>query len=412
MAEIAGQGSPQACAGLRAVELGGYAAGPAIGKQLANFGAEVIRIESRSRPDGFRTNYPPFKDNLPGMERAGIFSFFNDGKRSVALNLKTARGQELARQLVATADVVIENFTPGTMSRLGLAYEALSAANPRLIMLSSCNQGQTGPHARHPGFGSHLTSLSGFTHLLGYPDETPVLLYGPYIDYIAVGYGLVAILAALLRRRRSGMGTYIDLSQYEAGLQFLAPALLDLFVNGRVPGRNGNRHPSAAPHGVFPCRGQDRWCALSVHSDEEWARFVQALGSPAWGQEEAFRTVLGRKAQEDRLESLVAGWTRQREREEVVAQLQSRGLRAYPVNSMADLFADPQLRHRQTWRSVEHPVQGRIHAQAPPFSLTSTPARLEKPAPCLGADNNYVLGTILGLSPDEIDELGRQGVVE
>ncbi|HLY67537.1 MAG TPA: CoA transferase, partial [Chloroflexota bacterium] len=149
-----------ACSGLRVVEFGGFAAGPVVGKHMANYGAEVIRVESRKALDGFRTHYPPYKDNIPGTERAGIFSYFNDTKRSVTLNLKTPRGLELARALTAKADVVVENFTPGTIARLGLGYEVLSAGNQGLVMLSTCNQGQTGPHAGHPGFGSHLTSLA------------------------------------------------------------------------------------------------------------------------------------------------------------------------------------------------------------------------------------------------------------
>jgi benzylsuccinate CoA-transferase BbsF subunit len=401
-----------AAAGLRVIEFGGFAAGPVVGKHLANYGAEVIRIESKARLDGFRTHYPPFKDNQPGLERAGIFSFFNDGKRSVTLNLKLPRGLELARQLVAKADVVVENFTPGTMARLGLGYEVLSAENPGLVMLSTCNQGQFGPHANHPGFGSHLTSLAGFTHLLGNPGETPVLLYGPYIDYIAVGFGLNAVLAALLRRRKTGKGSYIDVSQYETGVQFMAPALLDLEVNGHVPSRNGNRHPSAAPHGVFPCKGDDRWCALSVMDDAEWQRFVTAIGSPAWAADVKLATVNGRKDHEDDLERQVTEWTRQLDRDEVVARLREHDLRVYPVNSMEDLFTDPQLAARQEWRPVDHPVQGRIHAHAPPFLLRDTLPTLDRPAPSLGGDNTYVLSEIIGLSGDEIEDLARQGVLD
>ncbi len=400
-----------ALAGVRVVEFGGFAAGPVVGKHLANYGAEVIRVESRTRMDGFRTHYPPFKDNLPGVERAGIFAFFNDGKRSVTLNLKHPRGVELAGQLVALADVVIENFTPGTMARLGLGYDVLAARNSRLVMLSTCNQGQTGPHARHPGFGSHLTSLSGFTHLLGFPDQPPGLLYGPYIDYIAVGYGTIAVLVALARRARTGRGAYVDLSQYEAGLQFLAPPFLDLFANGRTAHRQGNRHASAVPHGVFPCQGEDRWCALSIADDDEWRRFLAALDQPAWGQDGRFATVAKRKANEAHLEALVAEWTRQRSREEVVRRLRAHGLRASPVSSMADLFADPQLAHRQHWRPIEHPVLGRVHTAAPPFLLRGTPPCIGRPAPGLGADNEYVLREVLGLGADAIHELECAGAL-
>jgi crotonobetainyl-CoA:carnitine CoA-transferase CaiB-like acyl-CoA transferase len=400
-----------ALAGIKVIEFGGYAAGPVVGKHLGNYGADVIRIESSRRLDGFRTHYPPFKDSVPGVERAGIFNYFNDGKRSITLNLKTPRGVELACELVAHADVVVENFTPGTMDRLGLGYARLSESNPCLVMLSTCNQGQTGPRAAQPGFGSQLTALSGFTHLLGEPDGTPVLLYGPYIDYIAVGYGLIAVLAGLVQRRRTGRGVHVDLSQYEAGLQFLAPALLDYFTNGRVADRQGNRHASAAPHGVYPCRGEERWVALSVWTDAEWLGFVAAVGCPSWGTDDRFATVLGRKANEEELDRHVSAWTCEYEREEVVDLLRARGLHAAPVSSMADLFADPQLSAR-TWRPVDHPVLGQVHVMAPPFLLRDTPPEVRNPAPLLGQHTREVLAEVLGLPDPEIDALEREGVLE
>jgi benzylsuccinate CoA-transferase BbsF subunit len=397
--------------GLRVVELGGYAAGPVVGKYLGNYGAEVIRIESRTRLDGFRAHYPPFKDNLPGPDRAGIFNYFNDGKRSVTLNLKTERGLELARALIDRADVLVENFTPGTMARLGLDYQVLRQTNPRLVMLSTCNQGQTGPRATQPGFGSHLTSLSGFTQLLGQPDRTPVLLYGPYIDYVAVGYGTAAVLAALVRRRITGTGVHIDLSQYESGLQFLTPALLDYWVNGRIATRQGNRHPSACPHGVFPCRGEERWVAFSIWDDDEWQRFVRAIGAPAWACQPVYATLLGRKAHEDQLEREVETWTRSLDRSEVVQLLSRHGLRAAAVSSMQDLFADPQLRTRRVWQAVDHPVLGRVHVAAPPFWLCDTPPRFPRAAPLLGEHTAAVLHQVLGLEADEIDSLEQAGVL-
>jgi crotonobetainyl-CoA:carnitine CoA-transferase CaiB-like acyl-CoA transferase len=397
--------------GIRVVEMGGYAAGPVVGKHLSNYGADVIRIESHKRLDGFRTHYPPFKDNVPGVERAGIFNYFNDGKRSITLNLKTPRGVALASALIAQSDVLVENFTPGTVDRLGLGYPQLSALNSCLVMLSTCNQGQTGPRAAQPGFGSQLTALSGFTHLLGDAGRTPVLLYGPYIDYIAVGYGTIAVLAALVQRRRTGRGVHIDLSQYEAGLQFLAPAMLDFFANGRVAERQGNRHPSAVPHGVYPCSGVESWVALSVWSDAEWVALVEVLGYPEWAHDARFRTILARKAHEPEIDSMLATWTCGRTREDVVTALRERGLRVAPVNSMADLFSDPQLAQR-TWRAVEHPVLGNVHVMAPPFLLRGTPPEIDRAAPLLGEHTREVLCRILGLGDAEVDDLERDGVLE
>jgi crotonobetainyl-CoA:carnitine CoA-transferase CaiB-like acyl-CoA transferase len=395
-----------ALAGIRVVELGFAAAGPLVGKYLANFGAEVIRLESRLAADVFRTTYPPFKDGIVGPDRAAMFAFYNDGKRSATLNLKHPTGVALARALIAKADVFVESFTPGTVARLGLGAEMLRADNPALIVLSSCNQGQTGPHAFHPGYGSQLSALAGFVQLLGEPDSTPVLLYGPYIDYVAVGYGAIAVLAALERRKRTGAGCTIDLSQYEAGLQFLTPTIIEFAANGRIPGRAGNADAVAAPHGVYRCAGPDRWVALSVWSDAEWRllRGVTGIDGPA--------TAAGRRAARVQLDGRIGEWTATRDRDEVVTLLRHAGLRVAPVLAISELFADPQLASRGMWPVVRHPTIGDMHVMAPPFRLSSTPSLQMSPGPTVGADNDQVFGEILGLSLDERRRLERDGVFE
>ncbi len=408
-----GVASPQALAGIRVVEIGFAAAGPLVGKYLANHGAEVIKLESSRAPDVFRSTYPPFKDNVPGVDRAGMFAFYNDGKRSITLDLKHPRGIELARALIAKSHVLIESFPAGTMAKRGLSYDALARENPGLVMMSSCNQGQTGPHAQHPGYGSQLTCLAGFVHLLGEPDRSPVILYGPYIDYIAVGYGVIAILAALARRRSTGKGTYIDLSQYEAGLQFLTPAFLEHQLNGTVPTRAGNDDPVAVPHGVYPCADDvknDRWVALSVWSDDEWVRFRRAIGDPAWARDARWATVDGRRAARAELDRRIGEWTRGRTREAVVDALRAHELRAAPVLAISELFTDPQLAHRELWRALPHPVIGTVECLSAPFVLGGTPSRQERAGPTLGADNDHVFGQILGIGEEERAALARDGV--
>lgn len=401
----------QALDGVKVVEFAAYAAGPGITKYLADHGATAVRVESGTRPDGFRVNYPPFKDNIPGLNRSGCFSLFNNGKLGVTLNLKTDKGRELAKRLVSWSDVVIENFTPGTMKRLDLDYETLKTIKPDLIMLSTCNQGQTGPHADHSGFGTQLSSLAGFTYLTGYPGGPPMILYGPYIDFIAVAFGLVAVVAALDRRRRTGQGQYIDLSQYETGLQFIAPTLLDARINGRVATRMGNRTPAAAPHGVYPCRGQDRWCALSVWSDEEWERLVAVMEHPQWADDQRFRTLPGRKQHEVELDRLIGEWTRQHDPEELTERLRARGLRAGVVRTMPEVFTDPQLTHRGIWWPIEHPEMGSHHYKAPPFILRKSPAEPTRPAPCLGEHNREVFVGLLGMPEAEFSALSASGVI-
>jgi benzylsuccinate CoA-transferase BbsF subunit len=404
--------APQALAGVRVVEIGFAAAGPLVGKYLANHGAEVIKIESRRAPDVFRTTYPPFKDNQPGVDRAGMFAFYNDGKRAVTLDLKHPRGVELARALIARSDVVIESFPAGTMAKRGLGYASLAADHPGLVMLSSCNQGQTGPHAQHPGYGSQLTCLAGFVHLLGDPGESPVILYGPYIDYIAVGYGVIGILAALARRRSTGQGCYIDLSQYEAGLQFMGPALLQHRLNGTIPTRAGDRDAVAVPHGVYPSAGDDRWVALSVWSDDEWTAFRAAIGDPAWAKSDRWVTARGRRGGEAELDRRIAEWTAARSREDTVERLRAHGLRVAPVLTVGELFEDEQLAHRAFFRGLPHPVIGSIHCISAPFTLSATPSRQERAGPTLGADNDHVFGEILGIGEEERSALARDGVFD
>ncbi|HET8568982.1 MAG TPA: CoA transferase [Candidatus Limnocylindria bacterium] len=392
--------------GVRVVELGWAAAGPLVGKYLANFGADVIHLESSTAPDVFRSAYPPFKDNVPGPDRAAMFAFYNDGKRGATLNLRDERAVRIALRLAGEADVWIESFPAGTLGRRGLGADALRRANPSLVVLSSCNQGQTGPHAQHPGYGSQLTALAGFNELLGERGRTPVILYGPYIDYIAVGYGVIAVLAALERRRRTGEGCRIDLSQYEAGLQFMAPAILEHAANGTVPTRDGDRDPVAVPHGVYPCRGDDAWIALSVWDDAEWTRFAGATGI----DDRAYASAAGRRAREAELDARVASWTRSRPRDAAVGALRTAGVHAAPVASVSELATDPQLAERGFWRDVPHPVLGRLTAMSAPFTLSDTPGLPERGGPLLGEHNEAVYRGLLGMSEEEYAALSAAGV--
>jgi len=396
--------------GVRVIELGWAAAGPLVGTYLASHGADVIHLESSTALDPFRSTYPPFKDNQPGPDRAAMFSFYNAGKRGVTLDLKQPQAVELALRLISTADVVIESFPAGTLARRGLGIDAMRRAKPDLVVLSSCNQGQTGPHAQHPGYGSQLTALAGFTQLLGDPDKTPVILYGPYIDYIAVGYGVIAILAALERRARTGAGCVIDLSQYEAGLQFMAPALLEHDANGTTPTRAANRDRVAVPHGVYPTSEPDSWIALSVWDDTEWAGLREALGDPEWARDASLGTAAGRRARESWIDERIAEWSRRQPRARAVSRLRAKRLRAAEVRSIGELFDDPQLVERRMWRGARHPVIGDVRLMAAPFRLSAAEQGPDRPGPLLGEHNDEVFRGILGLQPDEYAELTAAGV--
>jgi benzylsuccinate CoA-transferase BbsF subunit len=402
----------QSLKGVKVVEFAAFAAGPAVGKHLADHGATVVHVESRVRPDGFRTHYPPYKDNIHGLNRSGLFALCNNDKLDITLNLKKPpKATELAKKIVAWSDVVIENFSPGTMARLGLDYQSLKNVKPDLIMLSSSNLGQSGPHAHHAGFGSQLSSLAGFTHLTGYAGGSPQILYGPYIDYIAVAYGTVAILAALDYKRRTGIGNHIDAAQYETGLQYLAPIVLDYRVNGTVADRNGNRDPYASPHGAYPCKGDDSWCVLSVHSDSEWQALCAVMEGATWTADKRFSSHGSRKANEDELDRRIGEWTIGYTAREVMEKLQSVGVRAAIVNTMKDVYSDPQLAQRPQWVELDHPEIGKMHYQRPPFVLTKTPPGPARRDPLLAEHNEYFYRDLLGLTRQEYDQFVAEEVI-
>jgi crotonobetainyl-CoA:carnitine CoA-transferase CaiB-like acyl-CoA transferase len=268
--------------------------------------------------------------------------------------------------------------------------------------------GQTGPHAAHPGFGSQLSSLSGFTHLIGEPDSPPYFLYGPYIDFIAVAFGGIAVLAALDHRRRTGDGAYIDLSQFETGVQFIGSAVLDFTANGVVTNRNGNRDAGAAPHGCYPCRDGE-WCVISCWDNHEWELLCRAAEKSEWLKDERFATLVQRKAHEHELNQLIADWTRDQKSEHLMWRLQCRGVHAAKVNTVRDLFTDPQIAFRNVWQQQEHAELGNHSYRMVSYELSETPGRVRGPAPCLGADNEEVFVEWLGLSQCEYAELREQG---
>ncbi|HUY01763.1 MAG TPA: CoA transferase [Rhodocyclaceae bacterium] len=398
----------QALSGLKVAEFGAYAAGPHIGKMLATFGATVVHVESHQRPDGFRNEYPPFKDGRPGLDRGGCFAIFNDSKYAVTLDLKVPAGIDLAKRLIGWADIIIENMRPEVMTRLGLGYETARELNPGVVMISSCNMGQTGPRAHTPGFGSQLSALAGFCGLSGSPDGPPMLLYGPYIDFIASTLGATAVLAALDRQRRTGQGAWVDLAQYESGLMFIAGALLDHHSSGGSAERAGNSDPDAAPHDAYQCR-DDRWLALSCWSDDEFGRFAGILGRPELAADSRFATLERRKANGPALDAIIAQWSLTQDAAEAAALFQSARVHAYPVNTIADLFRDPQLLYRRIWRRRLHGAIGDLSCYFSAFELSDTPGDVMAAAPLIGAHNALVFQEFLGMTAQQYADYQSQG---
>lgn len=399
----------QVLEGVKVADFSWVGVGPLSVKYLADHGATVVHIESTTHPETLRLA-PPFRDNIPGINRSGFFANYNTSKYGVSLNLAHPKGREIARRLIMWADIVAESYTPGVMARWGLDYESVRRFKPEVIYLSTCQMGQTGPHAGHPGYGTALSALAGFYHITGWPDREPAGPYGAYTDFLNFRLGGIAILAALEYRRRTGRGQYIDLSQLEGALQFIAPLILDYTVNGRVAGRQGNRAPDAAPHGAYPCKGEDRWCVIAVYTDQQWEALREAMGDPPWARDERFQTLLGRKRHEEELDGHIAGWTRGKTPEEVMTLLQGRGVPAGVVERPEDLFNDPQLRHRGHFVVLHHSEIGPHSYDGIPFKLSKTPGRLRMPAPCLGEHNRFVYREFLGLTDAEIDALEAEGV--
>ncbi len=404
-------GPAQVFKGIRVADFSWVSVGPRTTEYLAEYGATVIRIESTTSYDLLR-KAAPYRDDKPGINRSGFYARYNVNKYSATLNLNHQKGVDVARNFVRWADIVTESFTPGVMKRWGLSYEDLVKIKPDIIMMSTCLQGNTGPYSESPGFGIHLTSLAGFTHLTGWPDRPPIHVYGALSDAIAPRFQIVALVAALLYRRKSGKGQYVDASQLESTIQLLAPVILDYEANGRVWNRMGNRSLSAAPHGVFRCKGDDRWCTIAVSTDKEWEAFKRVLGNPDWTMSPKFNTLPDRKKNEDELETFVEAWTSKLTPEEVMKRLQEAGVPAGVVARGQDVYEDPQLKHRQHFTTLIHPEMGTYPHERSSAILSKSPGGLTMPAPCIGEHNHYVYTELLGMTEEEYTQLLDENVFE
>jgi benzylsuccinate CoA-transferase BbsF subunit len=402
--------SPQgSLKGLKVVDFGWAIVSPLTATYLGFLGAEVITVESTTRLNIIRQG-GPFKDGIPHPDRSAFYTNYNTGKYSIALDLKKPQGMEIAKKLIGRADVLVENFAPGVMGRLGLDYESVKKINPALIYASSSQLGQNGPHSQFRGMGVQGAAMAGLYAVTGWPGGEPVGPFGAYTDFVAPRFLLPAVLAALLHRRKSGKGMCIEQSQVEAGLNFIAPALMDYLVNGVIWYCPGNRQPNAAPHGAYRCQGEDRWCVIAVSSDEEWKALCRAMGNPPWTEDPRFSTLLGRKENEAELDGLVELWTAAHGAEDLMEHLQEAGVPAGVVATAEDLHQDPQLAHRKHYQKLKHPVIGLHSYEAPAFQFSRTPVVLERPAPCLGEHSRTICTEILGMKEEEFQSLEKAGV--
>jgi benzylsuccinate CoA-transferase BbsF subunit len=396
-----------ALSGLKVLDLSWVVAGPLIGRALADFGAEVVRVESSTRVETARL-MQPFYGGVPGVENSALFGNCNAGKLGMTIDLKSEAGRDVVRDLVAWADVVIESFSPGQLARWGLDYETLSAAKPELIMLSTSIAGQTGAWSRLAGYGNVGSSLSGFQGLVGWADSIPLGPFGPYTDYVGPRLALVALLAAIENCRRTGQGRYLDVAQVEAGVFFLSPQIAQYGADGTIAARAGNSDEVLAPHGVYPClteEGTERFVAVVASTDEEWQRLAHRMGRADLAGRGDLATAEGRRAGAAELDDAIAAWTSSRAALDVEHQLQSIGVPAHVSASSADFTTDPQLAERGHIVALDHPLHGTAYVEGPRYVLSETPGHVSRPAPTLGRDNETVLRDILGYTDDQISSL-------
>lgn len=394
---------------LKILDFSWVAAGPHITKTLADFGATVVRLESINRPCTMRI-IAPYKDGIPGVNRGLSFLGLNANKYSMALDLKHVYSKEIVKRLVIWCDVVVENFTAGTMEELGLGYDELKKIKSDIIMIRSSNQGQTGPHSKHPGYGIQLMGLAGIPHFTGEIGGVPTPLPVAYTDVVAPPFCTIALIAALDHRNRTGKGQMIDVSQLETAMHFLGPAILDCDVNKNRGGRQGNQSPSAAPHSAFRCKGDDRWCVVAIFNDEQWKALCNILSDSQLAYDTRFNTFMGRKKHESELNSIIESWTIDRTPEDVMKLMQSEGIPAGIVQNGQDLRSDPQLNHRDMFWQLEHTELGLCTHRGQSIHMSKTPARGRMAAPCLGEHTEYVCREILKMDDSEFVELFNLGV--
>jgi benzylsuccinate CoA-transferase BbsF subunit len=396
--------------GIRVLDFTWAWAGPFCTMQLAHLGAEVIRIETTARPACATRMIPPFADDIPGPNRSGYFNQYNQGKKSILMNLARPEAIEIACEMVRHCDVVTDNFAAGVMDKLGLGYEKLRKFKPDIIMASMSGYGQTGPFRSFVGYGPPA-SAAGLFFTTGYRGLGPSEIGLSYPDPNAGIFGAFAIMAALTQRAITGEGQYIDQSQLETAIVLMPEGLLQYAMNGREPERAGNRDPVMAPHECYRAKGDDKWISIAVGSEEEWRALCGVMGAPELAEDSRFKTAALRKRNEDALDQMITVWTAQHDRWWITRKLQAAGVAAFPSMSNKDLAEDPHLLERGFLVDPQHPEIGkRLHAGIP-WRMSETPCDVRSAAPVRGADTEEVLKSILGYTRDKVETLREAGIL-
>lgn len=400
-----------ALSGVRVADFSWVWAGPLCTRYLASMGAEVIKIESRKKPDGFRLGGGKDAEGNPLLNQAPNFNLLAYSKKSVSLDLSRPEGIEWAKRLVAISDLVVENYGTGAMERMGLGYEELRKIRPDVILVSSSGFGRTGPEAGYVAYGNTIQAYSGINAVTGYRGEPPRGIGSAFSDPLTGTTEILGVLAALYHRHLTGEGQHVDLSMVEATVSHLPEAVMDYILNGRERGPQGNDDDACAPHGVYRCRGDDAWIAIAVQDEEEWGALRCALGEPAWAAEPRFADAASRVCNRQLLDQHIEEWTRNLDRVEAMEILQEAGVPAGPVYNARDVAEDAHMRERGLFVELDHPELGpKLYVGHPWKLLPDDNARYERP-PLLGEHSEYVLKELLGASDSEFDRLVNERVL-
>ena len=397
--------------GLKVLDFCWVVIGPITTRFFSDYGATVLRVESALRPDVIRHGLP-FAQNKPGVNRSGYWANYNSGKLGLSLNMSDPKARAIAFKLATEwADVITENFTPGTIEKWGLSYNEIKAKNPGVIMFSASMLGRGGPYDAQPGFGPVLTALSGHTNFTGWADRVPVSPYGAYTDFLVPYLAFSAICAALDQKKRTGLGQYLDLSQLEASLYFLGTPIMDYLSNNQLQDRSGNQDPDMAPHGIYKCLGNDRWCAIACQTNEQWIALAQLINQPHLIKDNRFKSLEDRQKHSSDLDHLIEQWTLHHSPDEVMYLCQSNGIPAGSVRDSRDLFNDPQHLHRKHFIFLEHSEMGTYASDSTGMLMTETHPEY-RPAPLLGEHTREIIIDVLGISEEEFMLMSVEGVFD
>ena len=390
--------------GYRVLDFGWVLAGALPGMILADMGAEVLKVETRQRMDYMRLGRPIVGDE-PDPEQHPLFHNVNRGKLSIALNTTKPEALDLIKKLVTHCDVVVENFSPGVMHRLGLGYDVFSAIKPEIVMASISSNGQTGPLRDLRAYAPSIGALSGLDSTLGYEGERPLGLKHAYADIAGALHSVFAIVSALHQKERTGQGQYIDVSMLRATVATMGAGLMEYEMTGRVMGTKGNFDPVMAPYGNYACQGDDAWVSIAVRTEEEWQGLKLAIGNPSWCDEERFASRYSRLQNRQDLDSNLATWTRERAAGEITELLQANGVAAIPVMGAEDRLFNPHFQERGLYSDIEHPSLGAEPIYNIMWNLNKTPPSILRHAPLLGEHNQQIFGGLLGMEKEEIARL-------